>query len=416
MIREIIGLIIIFAIELYIHLAGIEMNLLFDLGIMISGAFLLGEIFHRIKLPKVSGYLIVGILMGPFGSNAIDIRMAEDLQFIDMITLTIIAFIVGRELSIKRLKRDIKAILFYTFTVIIITFISETFLSFWLYRAIPFMGPQGFKGTLMIAIIFGFLALAKSPLTTVALLKETGAYTRTPLLILSITVLKDIVVLICFAAFMSLMKGSGAGSMGKVSWEILGSFLIGGGAGALSLLYLKFIRRQKLLMLLVLAILITIISKTFHVDNLLVAITVGFIIENFSDLGEEFLGDIEKIATFIYILFFVIRGINLDLNAVRDTWFIAIILIVMRTIITYFALMAASKIRKDPPTIYKYGWSGFINQSGVTLAMALIIRNTFPQYDALVAICISLIVLTDIVAPPIFKMHLFKIKELEEEI
>ena len=46
----------------------------------------------------------------------------------------------------------------------------------------------------------------------------------------------------------------------------------------------------------------------------------------------------------------------------------------MRTIIKYFALMAASKIRKDPPTIYKYGWSGFINQSGVTLAMALIIR------------------------------------------
>ncbi|MCK5598189.1 cation:proton antiporter [bacterium] len=416
MIREIIGLVIIISINLYIHLAGIEMNLLFDLGLLISGAFLLGELFHRIKLPKVSGYLIVGILMGPFGSNAIDIRMAEDLQFIDMITLTIIAFIVGRELSIKRLKKDIKAIFIYTSTVIIVTFIAITLFSFWLYQVNPFMGPQSFRNTLIIAMIFGFMALAKSPLTTVALLKETGAYTRTPLLILSITVLKDIIVLICFAAFMALLKGSGNGGMAKTSWEIFGSFLIGGGAGALSLLYLKFIRRQKLLMLLVLAILITIISKALHVDNLLVAITVGFIIENFSDLGEEFLDDIEKIATFIYILFFAIRGINLDLNAVRNTWLIAVILIVMRTIITYYTLMVASKIQKDPPNIYKYGWSGFINQSGVTLAMALIISNTFPQFDALVAICISMIVITDIVAPPIFKRHLLKIKKLEEEI
>src|SRR5215207_9564508 len=80
------------------------------LGFTLLGAWIAGDVFRRFNLPRVSGYLVFGVLTGPYLGNVISTSMAGQLQVITGIATTVIALIAGLSLNFERLGERVASI------------------------------------------------------------------------------------------------------------------------------------------------------------------------------------------------------------------------------------------------------------------------------------------------------------------
>ena len=74
------------------------------IGVALVAAALVGRLIERIGLPRVTGYLIFGLLCGPYVANIITRPMARELQIVNGLAVTLIAFVAGLEMNIRRLR------------------------------------------------------------------------------------------------------------------------------------------------------------------------------------------------------------------------------------------------------------------------------------------------------------------------
>src|SRR5918992_5308976 len=80
------------------------------LGFTLLGAWIAGDVLRRFDLPRLSGYLLFGILAGPYLGNVITEAMAAQLQVITGVATTVIALIAGLSLNFERLGQRLASI------------------------------------------------------------------------------------------------------------------------------------------------------------------------------------------------------------------------------------------------------------------------------------------------------------------
>ena len=88
------------------------------LGFVLVGASVTGAALRRFKLPRVTGYLLFGVIAGPYVANLITEPMAAQLQVVTGIATTLIALIAGLTLSLERLGSRLVAIARLTATTL----------------------------------------------------------------------------------------------------------------------------------------------------------------------------------------------------------------------------------------------------------------------------------------------------------
>ncbi|MFP5378547.1 MAG: cation:proton antiporter [Vicinamibacteria bacterium] len=81
------------------------------LGFALIAATLTGELFERLRLPRISGYLIFGLACGPYAADIISRSMASDLQAVNGLAIALIAFIAGLEINVTRLRPMLRRML-----------------------------------------------------------------------------------------------------------------------------------------------------------------------------------------------------------------------------------------------------------------------------------------------------------------
>ena len=85
--------------------AAAESGTALALGFTLVVAMVTGEILRRFRLPRLTGYLLFGLLLGPYLGNVITGPMARQLQTVNGIATALIAFIAGLTLNFERLGR-----------------------------------------------------------------------------------------------------------------------------------------------------------------------------------------------------------------------------------------------------------------------------------------------------------------------
>ena len=83
-------------------------HLIEDLAVLLLVSLPINLLFHKIKLPSVMGYLIAGILIGPYGWQLNgDVESVKHLAEIGVILLL---FVIGLEFSLTRLLKNLVSI------------------------------------------------------------------------------------------------------------------------------------------------------------------------------------------------------------------------------------------------------------------------------------------------------------------
>ncbi len=394
--------------------------------VALASAMIAG-VFEKLKLPQITGFLMIGLVSGPELLGLIDAEALPRLNFLNEIALAFIAFAVGSELFIKDLQRRMKSIFFMLVSQSVILFLLVGLATYFILDLIPFFEEQTIAFRVAVSLLVGTIAIATSPAASIAVINELrarGPFTQTSI---GVTVVKDFVVIVLFSLVFTLAKSFiyevelSLRFIGQVLAELIVAF----GLGFILWLMMRLIfqikgalRLKKFLVLgagylayllsgLVRAHSSQYLGMTLHVEPLLICIVGSFLVINYSLYRNDFTKIVKETGPFVYIVFFTLTGARISLDVVSSLWYITIMLFGVRVISLVIAGVTGSMIAGDPPKLARLSWMPYITQAGISLGLATVIGSEFPGWgEYITTLLISVIVLNEIIGPPLFKWAL----------
>ena len=391
------------------------------LGFALIAAALAGELFERVKLPRVSGYLMFGMMCGPYLANIITLPMARDLQLVNGLAIALIALIAGLELNYARIKPRLAAMARMGVVIVAVMYLFLAPLIWFAWPWLPIYPEAAGLSRIALALLLATVVVSFSPTVTIAVIADTRA--RGPLseMVLTIVVLADLALIVLFSLAMQFMRwASGSGAAADVSllarlvWEIAGSFAFGAILGALFALYLRYVGREITLMLLALCLLLSELGPLLHFEPLLAALAAGLVIENIAQPSGDALKDaVERGALPVLVVFFAAAGASLQLDALASIGLIALLFALVRFALIRGSSTLALRVSRVPQETGRLVWTGLVSQAGVTLGLAVLIAREFPDWGiAVQSLVVALNAIHAVVGPIVFRNGLSRAGEI----
>ena len=388
------------------------------IGFLLTCAYLGGRIAARIKLPRITGFLLVGVAVGPHVSGLLTEDMLLAARAIEELAVALIALTAGGEIKLAWVRREARKLAWITLCELAL--VAGGVLSVVLVARglLPFIPRDDFARAVVIAMVFGAIAVANSPTVTVAVIADNeadGPLTRT---VLGVTVVKDVCVIVLFATALAIAKKAlGEAEATSLGWtlgrELGGSVLVGLAFGVGISAFLRYVRRDTPMFVLIACFAISRVSAALHVEALLVALTAGIWVENVSARGETLIKGIERVSLPVYALFFAVAGAKVNLSVFAVLWPVALLLAGARALCVWAGASLGAAISRAEPVVRKWSWLGFISQAGVTLALSTIVARTFPDWGSQVqAVIIAMIAIHELVGPIGFQYALKRAGEI----
>ncbi len=368
-------------------------------GLLLLCAWLSGLISRRVGLPMVTGFLLIGIVLGPSALGVVTADQQRYLLLIDKLAIALIALTAGGEIRLSFLKGSLKAISSIIGVQVGCVLVVSTVV---FAMILPRMGSLAGIGTgdaWRIGLLLAVLACSSSPAIAIAVVTELRAKGPLTQLLLSATVCKDLVVIILFAVALSfsvggLAAGQGGGGehlslmtiigqehlplMTIIGQHIVGSMVAGVIVGILITGYLRRVRAHLTIFLVLVCFGIALVSKPLHLDPLITALIAGLLMRNaWHEISEDFFEEIEDLSLPVYCVFFAVAGTRVDLVALGELWHWALIGVVVRLSMLAGGTMLGAKLGGVDRDIGRVLWGGFVSRAGVSIALAGLI------YDAL---------------------------------
>jgi Kef-type K+ transport system membrane component KefB len=392
-------------------------------GFLVLAAYTSGELSTLIRLPKITGYLIAGLLFGPAVMGVVSRASVVELEPVSRLAVAIIAFMAGAELRWGELKERGKTILAMLTAELVLSFVA-IMMGLWLLRAyVPFLGDVTDLQALVLCALFASVTVVNSPAVTMALLTETRARGPVARTTLGVVLVADVVVVLIFSGVLSLARsvvpaegGNGAAlSAGMVAWEMLGALLVGAVIGFGVSLYMRFVKRELMLFAIVVAFLGAEIARMAHVETLLTLLTAGFFVENATRAdGRELLHAMERSSVPIFVVFFALAGASIDMRELAQLWPLAVAVVVVRAGAIFAGCQIGARIVRAPDVVRQNVWLGLVAQVGVAIGLASILASAYPSRGGeMQTLILSVIAINQIAGQILFDIALRRSGEVE---
>lgn len=409
-----------------------ESHPLFVLGLVLLCGYLGGRIANQLKFPRVSGYIVAGLLLSSSVTGIIPLDMVEHKLFIITdIALSVIAYAIGGSLSISKLKRLGKSIVWINFTqafgAFILTFIFILILGPFIVRSsmphIDFL-----TGYLPLALIIGAISVATAPAAILAIVHEYRAKGPLTTTLLGIVALDDATAIIIFAfagAAVSALTGMHTASLLKMvaapTGEILGSLLLGVIFGIILACMVSWVKKRESLLVVILGniFLCAGISEELGISPLLANMMVGFFIVNRAKHSHDLFDILENVEEPIFALFFTLAGAHFDLKVLKLAGLMAVVIVFGRFFGKLIGTQLGASISHAPAVVKKYLGISLLPKAGVTIGLAFMARPLFSDallYDIMINAVLGSVIINELAAPPFVRYALLKAGEGQKEV
>lgn len=405
------------------------MNIILSVGILIFAGFLLGELAALVKLPKISGYILAGILLNPDLSGIMTKSFVEHTDPLLTISLSFITFSIGGSLSASNLKSTGKSMIILTLFESLAAFLFVFIFAF-LSLNYLFHFFDSIAVNIAISLILATLAAPTDPSATLAVIHEYKARGVVSSSILEIAAFDDIVGIIIYtlvSAFTTFFLGKTDLELGRKIMELFleigGALLIGGIVGLLFYIIVKFAPHEEEGSLIVLTfglILLTYgISEVFGFESLLSTMALGAVVINTNPLREEIFKLIERYTDeLIFVIFFTLSGLHLQLASIQGSLLLIVIYIIARMIGKFAGIYSGSSLVNADPKIRKYAAGGLIPQGGIVIGLALLLTKDLVFEKAssmIIGVVIGAALIHEITGPIFSRLFLKKAGEIQDK-
>lgn len=396
----------------------------------------MSRVVKVLKLPAVTGYLIAGILIGPYCLGSLDIKgigfISHDdvthYNILSQVALGFIAFAIGNEFRLSQLKKTGKAATVIAFIqALMATVVVDAGLI-----ALYFIFGKDVI-SLPVAITLGAIATATAPAATLMVVKQYKAKGPLTSILLPIVALDDAIGLVVFAVSFGIAKTLSSGEFSLVSVvvnpiiEVLASVIVGVVMGLLFTALEKYFKsNSKRLCLSVTFIMLTVgitVQKfeipgtDIHIgfSSLLTCMILGTVFCNICDFSEDLMEKTDKWTAPLLVLFFVLSGAELELSVFTSVAVvgIGIVYILARSFGKCFGAFLGAKVMKQDKNIVKYLGVTLLPQAGVALGMSLQAANELGDAGITIRnISLFAVLVYELVGPLLTKIALTKAGEI----
>src|SRR2546425_457555 len=162
------------------------------LGFLLLAALLAGDLSRRWRLPRLTGFLLVGFCVGPAWLGLVREDEVAALRFIADAALALLALAAGAELRLEVRRESRVALTRLATGAIGFPFLAVSAVILSVSPWFPLTVHQSFGDGVAVALVLGTLAAAASPAVTVALIGEMGARGPFTRAVLGVTIVQDV--------------------------------------------------------------------------------------------------------------------------------------------------------------------------------------------------------------------------------
>lgn len=386
-------------------------NLLYYIAIILFAGLVFGKIASYFKLPYVTGYLIGGIIIGPSVLKLIPIEAVSSFEIITETALGFIAFSIGSEFKLTQIKRN-------GIGVVIITVLEALVAIAFVDLVMIFI----FKKSVQFSIMLGAIAAATAPAATVMVIRQYKA--KGPLVntLLQVVAMDDAVGIVAFSislAIAQILSGGGKGTLVNAIIypfkDILGAVVLGAVCGEVFFYFSKKASGEEQLLSMILGtILFTVgISIRFGFSSLIACMILGATVVNLLNNKRTF-NLIDKFTPPIFVAFFTIAGVDLNLGVIKSVGVIGIGYIIFRVVGKFIGAYAGAKLTHAPEAVQKYLGFALVPQAGVAIGLSMVVERVLPGDIGLTikTIILGATVIYELIGPVIAKIAITKAGEI----
>ena len=409
-------------------------NVLLCISLALVSGLLMTRLMKRVGLPAVTGYLITGLLLGPYcigklGFAGIGFHSMEEVGALGIISdmaLGFIAFTIGNEFRLADLRTmGRQAITVGIFQAVITTIVVDMALV-----GLHMVVPSAIS--LPSAITLGAIAAATAPAATLMVVRQYRADGPLTRLLLMVVAIDDAVGLVLFSASFGIASALEQGGISMVTvavepaLEIVLSLSLGAVAGVvLNWCEQYFHSRGNRISLSVAFVLMTVGLSMAEFDIgpihcgfslLLVCMMTGTVFCNVCKTSSALMERLDRWTTPLSILFFVLSGAELDLQILKNPLILLIgaVYICARSAGKIFGAYGSCALTRCSKNIQKYLGITLLPQAGVALGMALT-ASALSDGKIVRNVVLFSVLVYELVGPTLTKTALFSAGEIHPD-
>ncbi len=387
---------------------GVEFNFhgLLATGLVIVFGLFAGKLSSRLHIPKITGYLLLGVAVGPSGLGLVTQDMAHSLEVVKDLALGMLLFAIGAVFEMHKFRAIGPKVVKLTLLVAGITFLMVT------------LGLYAIGEDLYFAAVMGAIAITTSPGAALLVTREfnsSGPLTETLILVVGIS---NILSILTYQLIVSLGQVSPdatlLNTLGWLGTEVLASIVMGAVVGAFLSWWEGVVEDQAELILAFIAgvILVTGLAKSMGINPLLPALVMGAVTTNMSMMHRLIYVEMRQTEQPLYIAFFVLSGVALDLRLLGTLGLAGLGYMIFSGLGKIGSVRMFWKQIKLEENVGKYLGPSLLAQGGVAIGLAMGLKDVFPDMAARVSsIILTTVIIFEVIGPSAIRWSLMKAGE-----
>ncbi|PNU20367.1 hypothetical protein C2E25_07325 [Geothermobacter hydrogeniphilus] len=379
------------------------------LAIVLLGSLVGGRLAALLRLPRVTGYLLAGLLLGPSCAQLLGLPplLAEDalreLDVLGNLALALIMVNIGGQFRTDHLRRYRHRIAIFSLGETGLTFILVAVCCFLVNQLLMDVVVGGLTLTqtsLAFGLLLGLIAIATAPAATLMVIREYEAAGPVTNTVLTLIGLNNLASVMLFILAEQLLTGSGFSL--QLLTRMFGPLLLGGLLGFLMSVWGQRLEQgseYKILLLGGIAA-CTALSLALQVDSLLASLALGMVLANSSPRWHRMLESLRQIDYPLYVAFFVLAGANLHLQTLGHIGLLGVIYVIARTVGKLVGAWCGARIGGFSLREQRYVGATLLAQAGVAIGLARNLVIDWPEMGALLqTVVLGAVVVFEIFGP-----------------
>ncbi|MDY0345489.1 MAG: cation:proton antiporter [Bacilli bacterium] len=396
------------------------LNITLILGLAIAAGLLSTRLMKLVNLPNVTGYLIIGLLLGPFVGHLFSIEAIENFSILSDIALGFIAFSIGCEFKLSSLKKIGSKVVVITIFQALLTAIVVSVAIF------------AFTRDVALSLTLGAIATATAPAATLMVVRQYKAKGPVVDTLLPVVAFDDAIGLIVFSILLAISKVVATDSGLTVDAiliaplvEIFLSLIIGAALGALLAFVMRFFKsRANRLSLMIATVFLGVGITTlfsfidwYSLSPLLLCMMIGAVFANMRRDSNMVIEGVDRWTPPLFMFFFILSGAELDVSVIITVGIVGIVYIVARSVGKYFGAYLGALTVKSEKSIRHYLGFTLLPQAGVAIGMAKVVSDEMPHDIGvkIVTVVLCSVLFFELVGPIITKLALMRAGEIVKE-
>ncbi len=386
-----------------------DLHIASTLGLLLGVCLFAGVFADVLHLPKVTAYLLVGLLVGPSVLDWIPEGHPKLFEPVLKLAMAVVLFNLGCEFTFHKVRRIAARCLVLSASEIVFTCGCVT------------LGLLAFGYSGSVAILLGCLAVATAPATTILVLKEyrsEGPVTDSTGFLVAVN--NFVSILLFEFAFLAihLIQGklnvSLTHELSLLLQDIAGSVALGV-AGGLVVSYgcgLLMMKRWLVLLVATTTFLLG-VCESVDVPYMVTFLVMGVTVANTSDMKAKIVDELDHLSGLLAVLFFAVHGTELDVQAFFAAGTIGAIYILCRLVGKWFGVYFSARLTRQPLEIRHWLGSCLFAQAGAAIALSTIAVQRDPVLGKPIQdIILGSVVLFEIVGPLFIRQSLLRTGEV----